>query len=256
MNLEDLLTELRENILYDRSDRIAGTSDYLWSDETLVRYINEAHVRFARDGLVIRDNTTPSVTQVTLATGVTQYKLDDSVLAIISARLTGDTGDLVRTGHSMLDSFVPPDSYFFDPNSIGQLAPGKPVAFTTDETIAYDSRSTSVNSTVFRVYPTPSAAYNGQIINLRVVRLPLNKFTINNLKATPEIPEMHHMEMLDWAASLALRVVDADAGNKKRSDDFAATFELNVMRAKKAVMRKLFTPQGFGFGRNGFSWEH
>ena len=51
MNLGDLLEELRENILHDRSDRIAGDTDQLWSDRTLVRYINEAERKMAREAL-------------------------------------------------------------------------------------------------------------------------------------------------------------------------------------------------------------
>jgi hypothetical protein len=73
MKLGDLLSELRLNILNDRSDRIDGDSDYLWTDETLVRYINEAQRRFACRSLVIRDATTPEVVDVVLETGVTEY---------------------------------------------------------------------------------------------------------------------------------------------------------------------------------------
>jgi hypothetical protein len=48
MELSDLLDELRNNILYDRSDSVSGDPDQLWSDATLVRYINEAQRRFAK----------------------------------------------------------------------------------------------------------------------------------------------------------------------------------------------------------------
>jgi hypothetical protein len=254
MNLGDLLTELRENILHDRSDRVAGSPDYLWSDATLIRYINQAQRRFARKGLILRDSTTPDVTQVTLQTGVTEYTLHPSVLAVISARVSTDNADLARAGHSALNTYRQPDPYFFDPSQLSTLPPGKPLAYSTDETLGVDDND-SVSVPVMRVYPEPNSAYNGTVIKLRVVRLPIDDLTTNNLNAVPEIPQDHHLEMLDWAAYLALRIVDIDGGAPNRAAEFRASFEAHVKEARDAAMRKMFVPLQWGFGRNGFSWE-
>lgn len=254
MILDDLLTELRENILHDRSDRVSGETDRLWSDATLVRYINEAQRRFARLSLVIRDGTSPDVTQVTLQTGVTSYTLHESVLAVLSVRLAGDSADLARAGHAAFDTYRQPDTYYFDPGQLSAIPPGKPLAYATDETIGEDNEG-SMGAAVLRVYPAPTAAYNGQILNMRVIRLPVEAFSLLNLKAVPEIPEDHHLEMLDWAAYLALRIVDVDAGMPSRAAEFRASFDAAVKQARDAVMRKFFTPLQWGFGRNGFSWE-
>src|ERR1700675_3251857 len=111
MNLGDLLLYLREKILHDRSDQISGTSDYLWSDTTLVRYIDEAQRRLARQTLIIRDGTTPQCCQITLVApaldplpGQVEYPMDPSVLAVLSARLAGDKADLARAGHTAFDT--------------------------------------------------------------------------------------------------------------------------------------------------------
>jgi len=138
MTLSELLTELRTNILYDRSDRVAGTPDYLWSDATLIRYINEAQNRFARLGLVIRDGQTPDATEVMIRTGVTEYALHPSVLAVISAKMPGDTADLARAGHSAFQTYRQPDPYFFDPAQLSTMPPGKPLAYGTDEYLGSD----------------------------------------------------------------------------------------------------------------------
>lgn len=252
MNLGELLDELRVNILNDRSDRVSGSSDYLWTDATLTRYINEAQRRFARKGLVIRDAKTPEVCEITLATGVTEYTLHPSVLAVISAKVTGDVVDLRRGGHAAFDTYQLPDTYFFDINQLATLPPDKPIAFSTDETLDEDD-SGSFSAVTLRVYPAPSATYNGTKIKLRVVRLPLTALSAN--KQVPEIPEDHHLEMLDWAAYLALRIVDHDAGNPARAHEFRKMFEDHVMAARNSAMRKMFAPAGWGFGRNGFSWE-
>jgi hypothetical protein len=67
VKLEDALDELRGSILRDASSLKTGRQDSYWTDASLIRYINEAHSRFARLSLCIRDDTTPEVTQVQLA---------------------------------------------------------------------------------------------------------------------------------------------------------------------------------------------
>jgi hypothetical protein len=252
MNLSDLLSELRLNILHDRSDRSSGNEDYLWSDATLVRYINEAQRRFASRSFVIRDATTAEVINVTLEEGVTEYSLHPSILAVISAKLDSEQGDLARAGHSILNRATrSTDNWDLSLTSL--VAPGKPMAFSTDEQVVEDDDS-SVSAVSMRVFPEPSADYDGELIKLRVVRKPLDELTVNNLSAVPEIPVDHHLEMLDWAAYLALRIIDVDGGNAKRAAEFAQSFESHVQAARTMVMRKLFAPKPWGFGKGGWSW--
>jgi hypothetical protein len=258
MILRELVEELRDNILRDRSDQVSGPSDRLWSDRTLVRYINEAHRRFARLSLILRDGTTPQCCQVTLNANTDTYELDPSVLQVISAKFAGQPADLARAGHAALGTYHTPDAYFFDPSSLSSLQPGKVVAFSTDEQLSLDEDgSTSVVS--MRVYPQPTLVYltapYPSVLNLRVVRMPLNDLTEDDMDAVPEIPRDHHLDMLDWAAYLALRVVDHDAGDNPAAAAFKTTFDQHVKDARDSAMRKMFTPMQWGFGRNGFSWE-
>ena len=253
MNLGELLDELREGILHDRSDLVAGDSDYLWSDTRLIRYIDQAQRRFARGGLVIRDGTTPLVTEVTLSAPAT---LDPSILAIISAQFTGDVADLARAGHAAFQTYHQPDPYYFNPTYLSTVQPGKPLAYSSDEFLTADPYG-SMGVVNFRVFPPPIHDYDGQVIKLRVIRMPLIRLTdpTVSLEAVPEVPEEHHMDMLDWAAYLALRKADIDAGMPERANEFRQSFEAHVMEARKVVMRKLFTPLQWGFGRNGWTWE-
>lgn len=252
MNLGELLNELRVNILNDRSDRVAGSSDYLWTDETLVNYINIAQRRFARRSLCLRDSKTAEVCQITLATGQTEYTLHPSVIAVISARLEDDVQDLRRGGHSVFSTYQQQDTFFFDVNQLATYPPAKPFAFSTDETLDEDDNG-AISTVVMRVYPAPSADYNGKKVYMRVVRLPLDKLSINEQQA--ELPEDHQMEMLDWAAYLALRIADHDAGDAPRAENYAKSFEAHVQAARNAAMRKFFAPTTWGFGRNGYAWE-
>lgn len=254
MILQELLSELRRNILYDRSDRVDGDEDQLWDDETLVRYIDEAQRKLAREGLVIRDGSNADVTQVTLATGQHTYPLHEAVVAVVSARYDTETQDLRRVGHWFLAGSQMPDTNYFDVNQATLLTPGKPFAFATDEGVGVNDFDSS-GVIQLRVYPTPTSTENGKKIYLRVMRMPIERLSKSRLKASPEVPEEHHLEMLDWAAYLALRVQDQDAGNRSAARDFEERFLATVRKAQRIQMRKLFNPQGWGFGRGGWSWE-
>src|SRR5678816_2372710 len=88
MKLSDLLNELRRNVLRDVSDSV--TKDQfgdIWTDESLVMYINEAQNRFATKTLLLRDETTPEVTEITLVEGQEVYSLDSRVRALYGARI-------------------------------------------------------------------------------------------------------------------------------------------------------------------------
>jgi hypothetical protein len=251
MKLSDLVSELRENILHDRSDRVAGADDYLWSEATLIRYINEAQRRFARRSLCIRDGRTQTIK---LRTGVTQYDLDPAVIAVISAKLSTESADLTRAGHAALDAYRLPTTTFLDTSLVSTLPPGKPIAYSTDEDLAEDETG-SVSAISVRVYPEPTATYNNAVINLRVLRLPLRDLSADHMSETPEVPEDHHLEMLDWAAYLALRMADLDAELPARAEMFRKSFEQHCREARSASLRKLFAPTTWGFGRGGFAWE-
>lgn len=255
MTLQELLTLLRESILNDRSDRVSGSADYLWTDKTLVTFINEAQRRFAVKGLILRDASTDEVTKVTLKAGQSVYALHPSVISVMSAKRDDNTtADIVRVGHSLFSAYTPPTATWHDPAHYNALPDGPTLAFSTDEALN-DIDGNTFGQVSLRVHPKPRQEEDGNVIRLRVIRKPLAKLVETQLSAEPEIPEDHHIEMLDWAAYLALRIVDDDAGAPKRAAEFAAAFEEHVKQARMVAMRKMFAPTGWGFGRGGFTWD-
>jgi len=146
-----------------------------------------------------------------------------------------------------------PDAYYFDPSQLSQLPPGKVVAYGTDEWLNEDDRG-SLGVMNLRLYPKPSPDHV-QLMRLRVIRNPINKLSLDNLNAVPEIPEDHHMDILDWAAHLALRKVDRDAEDQARAEAFKQSYLAHVAEAQELAKRKTFTPMQWGFGRNGWSYE-
>ena len=251
MQFGDLLSELRENILRDNAVLASGPNDQLWTDTTLVRYIGEAQNRWAKRTLCIRDNSTPSITQVTLATGVASYDLDPTVLAVISATYGTNTYDMTRVGRALLATINIPDPAWFDPTNLTSWTPGPPIAFDTDETISVDTAG-AVN---LKVYPTPSANENGTTVYLRVARLPQVAPTTSNLSTNCELPADHQLDMLEWAAFLALRTSDID-GHSDRAAEHEKRFTEAVAEQMKDVRRKMMAPTRWGFGANGFTWDN
>jgi len=251
MNFGELLSYLRGPILHDDSQQIAGSaSDALWSDETLATNINEAIRRWCRRTLAIRDASTAAVCQVTLVEGQTDYTLHPSIISVISAKRSGTPGDLMRAGHSIFDQYQTVDTRFWDPTYFTEWPPGAVLAYSTDEEVRNEGGSPGL--VTMRVYPEPDATMDGETINLRVVRGPIDPLTLDDLTAIPEIPEDNHIEVLDWAAYLCLRTVDLDEGAPDRAKEFAATFETNADLARRIALSKMFAPKKWGFGRNGW----
>jgi len=135
-------------------------------------------------------------------------------------------------------------------NIVG-LPQGPALAFQTDEGLSEDCDG-SVGVATMKLFPTPDSE---QTIRLRVIREPIYRLHVDDLEAVPEVPEHHHIEMLDWAAYLALRIVDVDAGSPNRAKEFQTSFSSTVALARRTSMRKLHAPSRPGFGERGWSWE-
>lgn len=250
MLLEEQLDELRVNILRDRSDLIAGDTDSFWTDDTLLRYIGDGERRFARQTLILRDATTPEVTQIKLRNGVTTYPLHDTLLAVLSAKYDTDTFDLQRSGHGLILQYTPPEFLSYDPTVSYTVAPGRPVAFYTDETLVFARR----NKVTFSVYPPPGLDQDGKIVALRTIRMPLSRYTQDDLSRESELPEDYQLDVLEWAAYRALRGFDADAGAPTIADSHKQAFDEAVARATREAKLKLFANLTVRYGTNGFSY--
>jgi hypothetical protein len=255
MTLGEQLSELRFNILRDRSDLIQGDTDSLWSDETLLRYIGDAERKFARQTLMLRDATSPEVTQVRLKVGVQNYPLHKSVIAVMSSAYRSNAAglyDLGRSGHAIIATQTTLSEFSFDPADpyTAQLPPGPPLAFFTDETLVYNRQSRVTLS----VYPTPALDQDGTLVSLRVIRMPLCGYTTDCKDQESEIPESYQFDVLEWAAYRAQRTFDADAGANTTSDAHKKAFDDAVAAAVRETKRKVFGGMQIGYGANGFTW--
>ena len=232
MNLQELLDELRGNILRDVSDALGGATDKLWTDETLVRYINDGYRRFCRRTLLIRDASTPDVTQLTMALGVDRYPLHKDVLAVLTARIVGKEYDLHKTTHDSLAGAVTNS----DRAIVTIITPPnqEPRWFAMDE-----------ENRVLRLSPNVGADFDGKIIQMRVARMPKAALTVDDLGAELEVDEDYHLDILEWAAYRALRNHDTDVENIGKATSHKNRFNEAVEEAIKDSRRSMFAPVEF-----------
>ena len=249
MQLSELLDELRENLLRDASTLKDGPPDSYWSDDTLVRYINEAQQKFVRRSLCIKDDTTPEVVEVTLIDKTRIYTLHPSILFVTSARHEDNRADMIRTTHSIIWAMSNPftDSVDWSSSSLG----GIPVRFTTDEGLQIDDE----HQIRIAFDPLPDNGQTNKRVFLRTSRLPLVQFSINDLKVPSEIPEDWQLDMLEWAAWRALRNWDLDAEDRRKAEQHRQRFNEAVLECRHEVeIRKMNQPVTWSFGQGGFSY--
>lgn len=238
MKLSVLLDELQHIVLRDVHNAVQGTGSTLWTPVSLVRYLDEAHKRFASKTKCIVDATTPDVTEIQLVAGQDSYELNESVLGVLNARL------LLLDGHVELE---PTSDYHQSSKrsnhvnispSIIPTALGIPLFFSYDE------------ARRIKVYPTPRVEDEGLILKLRVQRLPLVEFALDAqgdpLDIAPEIPAEYHLELCEWAAYRALRNHDTDGENLPKATTHRNSFERAVLDCREESRRRMIPPATFG----------
>ena len=238
MKLSELLGELRQSILRDVSDAVGAANDgAIWTDEVLVRYINEAQNKFATMTCILRDETTPAITQFTLVEGQEQYTLDDRVVAILGARV--GRLHLSRATYGAL--FSNRGDTFPGYARMDRGSPGTPRSFYTD-------RETGRVG----LYPAPDASWAGQVVQLRVARKPLKPLQYKDLDAVPEINEDYQLDILEWAAWRALRNHDTDGENMAKASAHKTQFMAAVKELSRQAKRLLAQDIQFDVRNN---WE-
>lgn len=238
MTLEDLLDELRSNILRDVSTGVDQELDgSLWSDTTLVRYINDAQDKFAARTLCLRDAVTPEVTQITLVAGQQHYDLHPSVRAVLGARMAPNRR-LSRTTygfglHNGRQELATRSAYLECQRT------GVPEVFFTD----YQRNSIGFS-------PVPDASADAAVVYMQVARLPLEPLSVNALNAEPEIDSEYHLDILEWAAWRALRNHDVDAENMNKASAHKTRFEDAIKELERRVRQQLAQEFQFYVDRN------
>ena len=225
MDLNGLLSELRRNILRDVSDAIsADEADFLWTDASLVNYINDAYFRFCHLTQYLQDASTPEVTEIVLAEGVTEYTLNPAVITVMTAEL----GDLILP-------VISTDVYHGHRPDIASFEKVRKETYPGVHAVVPDY---DIGKLV--IVGRPTAEDTGKVIKLRVTRYPLKELTLDEGTAIPEIPSRFHLDMLEWAAFRTLRNHDNDGENMAKASAHSTRFERAVEEVKQELKMRKF----------------
>lgn len=232
-----MLAYTAKEYLDDRTDLLDGEPDELWSDETLVRYFNEAERRLCRRAWAIIDIGHAAAGTVVLATGKATYKLHKSILAVLAATPTDEDIPLAHRTDAQLTSQRPPDLDYWDVNRSSVLTPGRPLAISTD-----------AGTRLLRVSPTPSSVENGLKVFLKVARMPVCPLTVDKMDAEPEVDEQWHLDALcKYAAGKALTHPNIDASAKAEGRVLLAEVEATIREARQERERFMAAPPRYLF---------
>lgn len=205
MNSTDLLDRFRTDVKDD-------AKPYLWSDEEIYSNIDDAQKMFCRliDGL---PDATSVATSVAYAIDEAWLALHPSIIKIRAARF-GSTGRPITVVNyeDLTEHCIKLDGKTGNPHYLV-------IGMETDKAL---------------FYPTPVAA---DTLVLLIDRLPLKRITCDGDQKL-EIPEEHHLHLLDWVKHLAYLKQDAETLDKRASADFETEFRRYCETARKEKERK------------------
>ena len=184
---------------------------YLWSDDELLDYLDDAHNEAAERGKLLRDTQTSDICEVAIVIGTARYELDARIIEVTRAKLDVQTTPLKLTSTILkLTSTLALDREFPDWESrVGNVG-----------AMAVDPEGAGWTATLVG---SPTAAGT---LRLQVFRLPLE--SLNSDTAEPEINPRLHIRLVDWMLYRAYSKKDAETSDEKKgaehADDFTMAF--------------------------------
>lgn len=174
---------------------------YLFSDEQLDDWINEAEVEAARRAFLLVDSTSDAAT-LDIAAGDVGADLHPSVIYVRRARLVSIQKQLVPVVCRTMDETSP---------AWESATASTPIAFVPDWQTGY-----------LRLWPPNKI---DDTVAMTVVRKPLKPMTKDS--DVPEIREHYHAMLLDWPKFRAYSTPDSDFFDQKKADRHEAAFVRN-----------------------------
>lgn len=216
MNSSELLTLFR-------AEMVDEAVPYLWSDELVFSYLDDAQKMFCRRTDGISDASTVAVTTLAVVPGSDWLPTHKSILKIRSA-VRSDTGA--------------------DVDVVNQEDMAKRGMAFNGKTGAVRALIVGMESNKARVWPVSLETVN---IQLTVFRLPLVNISSDGDQEF-EVPEEHHRHLLMWCKHLAYLVQDAETFNKSKADDFENAFLAYCSQVKQEEQRKRHKPRLIAYG--------
>lgn len=229
MKTSELLSHVSRDMLDDRTDKVSGGDDSMFSDALIVRYLNEAEQILCRRAWVLEDTTTAAACRIALVENKFDYPVHSKVIFVKSVRLSDSDLDLLRVSRkdsSTLGVGIITDPDFWDTNILLTESAGRPDRFALD-----------VGTKRIRVRRKPDATAAALKLQLEVVRMPIVAMSTGNCEKEPEVPEEFHMDLTLYAAGKCLSHPLVDAGDRRQGKDWLDEFEAKVREAKRDRQR-------------------
>lgn len=198
MNLGELRASLRE-MLDD------ATPKYLWSNDTLDRFLNNAVREVCIRARLLKDDadSQPKLCVLNFDAGQSRIKHAPEILVVRSGTIDGQCHKLWALTAESLDRREP------GWDVTGEV--GTPRYLVMD-----------LAQKVLRLFPTPDVA---GVLRLRVWRVPLDSERMAGEKKDPVVVLPDPEELRHWAAHEAYLIKDSETFDPSRSADHLALFE-------------------------------
>jgi hypothetical protein len=195
---------------------------YLWSDDSVIGFLDDAQKQFTRLTDGIPDSTTTAVVDLIIAPTYTDVlSLHPSILKIRSAYRVGEGTSVEVVNLEDME----PRGMRFD----GRVGRVRAIV-------------TGMDPDKVRLWPFPN---QNDTVRLSVFRRPLTTITDNEAL---EIPSDHHLGLLKWMKHRAYSVHDAETYDKTKAEDFEQEFYAYCTRAKVEQARARHKPRSVAYG--------
>ena len=208
MNLGELIEAFRDESDDKARDLNGSRNDVFATDDTLIRFANEAQVEACRRAFLLGDSTSPMCT-ITYAANDASVPLDGKILEIRwAADPSGQQLSILKPGGCI----HPPPGWQHDPL---RAAP--------------QSLILGIDTGRAHLYPRPKDAGT---LHLTVYRLPLERMAVDD--DVPEIRDEWHRGLVDWMLYRAYSRRDGDRHDPRLAAEALARFEAEFGRGHGA----------------------
>ena len=205
------IRQLLDQLRIDLDDKATGDERELWTDNELVSYINRALGEACVRAKLIRDSDTSSICRIVLRSGVAKYSLDKRILGLRKVYVDGSPCIITPTNSDVLDDTEP---------RWRQETGDIPSWYIAD-----------LDACWIQFTPIPTVV---NTLTLSVWRLPIEDLTLDKPDQEPEINQVHHYNLLDYAKYLAYIRHDGDSHNPEMSSHHEAMFARNFGQRRSA----------------------
>lgn len=219
--------------LYDafRQDVVDLAKPYLWSDDEVFRYMNDAYVMFVRLTGGVADFTS-DICAVDVTTGEATSTISPAIMRIMSATRRSDNKPVAVINSTDMNKLRSSD--------YGQA-----------KALVMDNRTGNVNYMVQGLQPNTvrwiMIPEVDDIVDLHVYRKPLSRITGSEQELT-DVNEDHHIHLMDWMKHLAYKKPDSDTYNPNASATGKADFEAYCAMVKAEWERYKAKPREVSYG--------